>query len=501
MSVVFLSGMSAPAATVDWIRQFGAADGGGLAWGVALDGQRNILVTGTTSGSLGGPAVGRPDAFVSKFDPTGAMQWSRQIGGLRDVSGAAVAADGLGNIYICGQTQEDLGQTHAGGLLDGFVSKFDPAGNLLWTRLQGTNDFDYADGVAADALGNVYVTGSTGGNLASPNSGSTLGGNDAFVVKYNAAGEMIWRRQFGTSRDEGAYAAAVDAAGNLYVGGGTTGSFAGQSNPLGRSDAFLRKYNPDGVEQWTRQFGSSVNEDAFAVSADALGNVFVSGHETISDRIGDAFVSRFDAAGQQYWTKSYDLEAHDTSRGVAADGHGNVYLAGSLHGGSWNLNDNDGRNMAAFVSKYDNDGNLLWTHEVDSAADEMAFAIASDGAGARFIAGVTYGDLAGRVSPGQNAFVAKIVDPQPADFNQDGAVDGADFLAWQRGLGVTHSEPQLSAWREDFGEGAIANTISSQDMSLVPEPAGVSLSLLVLSMRLPSVSRAARTTRTGQRNL
>ena len=89
-----------------------------------------------------------------------------------------VSADGLGNVYISGYTGGSLGGPNAGGN-DAFVSKYDAAGNFQWTRQLGTSASDLSYGVSADGLGNVYFSGYTLGSLGGPNAG----GDDAFVVK------------------------------------------------------------------------------------------------------------------------------------------------------------------------------------------------------------------------------------------------------------------------------------------------------------------------------
>ena len=107
-----------------------------------------------------------------------------------------VSADGLGNVYISGYTYGSLGGPNAGSD-DAFVSKYDAAGTLQWTRQLGTSAIDRSYGVSADGLGNVYISGYTSGSLGGPNAG----GNDAFVSKYDAAGTLQWTRQLGTSVD------------------------------------------------------------------------------------------------------------------------------------------------------------------------------------------------------------------------------------------------------------------------------------------------------------
>ncbi len=123
-------------------------------------------------------------------------------------------------------------------------------GTIDWFRQFGTSFFEQALGTAVDATG-VYVAGLTGGALPGQ---SNSGGTDVFVRKYDFSGNVIWTRQFGTPTDDLARRISVDAGG-VYVTGLTHGTLPGQVSS-GDRDAFVRKYDADGNELWTRQFGS-----------------------------------------------------------------------------------------------------------------------------------------------------------------------------------------------------------------------------------------------------
>ena len=122
---------------------------------------------------------------------------------------------------------------------------------LTGTYQLATND--YANGVATDSSGNVYVTGGTKGGL----DGNTSAGNtDLFVLKYNSSGTKQWTKQLGSSGRDSANAIAIDSSGNLYVAGITYGGLDWNTNS-GANDLFVVKYNSSGTKQWTKQLGSS----------------------------------------------------------------------------------------------------------------------------------------------------------------------------------------------------------------------------------------------------
>lgn len=195
--LVVLSVCSATSAargeSIEWTRQLGTSSSD-YSQGVSADGLGNVYISGRTSGSLAGPIVGADDAFVSKYNAAGTLEWTRQLGTSSSDPSYGVSADGLGNVYISGWTGGSLDGPNA-GLSDAFVSKYDAAGTLQWSRQLGTSTTDASRGVSADGLGNVYISGYTGGSLGGPNAGSS----DAFVSKYDAAGTLQWTRQVGSS--------------------------------------------------------------------------------------------------------------------------------------------------------------------------------------------------------------------------------------------------------------------------------------------------------------
>ncbi len=131
----------------------------------------------------------------------------------------------------------------------------------------GTADIDTAFNVAAPRGGvGAVVVGATTGALDGVNKGS----HDAFIRKYD--GGVVWAEQFGTRGSERATDVTVTSTGVSYVVGLTDGALGFK---VGFSDVFLRKYNRNGVLQWTRQFGTLGRDAARDVTLDSSGNVYV----------------------------------------------------------------------------------------------------------------------------------------------------------------------------------------------------------------------------------
>ena len=408
-SFVALLPVIANAQSLEWVGQLGTSTHD-ESHSVSADGLGNVYISGTTLGSLGGPNAGSNDAFVSKYDAAGTLQWSRQLGTNYGDASYGVSADGLGNVYITGYTRGPLGGFNPGGR-DAFVAKYDAAGTLQWTRQWGTGFEDQSYGVSADGLGNVYITGVTGGWVPPP-----FGGDwDAFVAKYDAAGTLQWSRQLGTVSRDVSNSVSADGLGNVYISGYTIDSLGGLS--AGDYDAFVSKYDSAGTLQWVRQLGSTSEDESRGVSADGLGNVYISGR-TFGNLGGpntgseNAFLSSYDAAGTLQWTRKLGTNTVNTSFGVSADRLGSVYITGYTFGSL------DGPNAGgndAFLSKYNAAGALLWTQQLGTSTGDVSGGVSADSRGNVYISGYTLGSLGGPTAGGEDAFVAKIADvPEPS---------------------------------------------------------------------------------------
>ena len=100
---------------------------------------------------------------------------------------------------------------------------------------------------------------------------------DIFVVKYNGSGTKQWTKQMGSSSHDIAYGVATDSSGNVYVAGSTKGDLNKNTNQ-GSFDLFVVKFNSFGAKQWTKQLGSTSYDEANGISTDSSGNVYVAGY-------------------------------------------------------------------------------------------------------------------------------------------------------------------------------------------------------------------------------
>ncbi len=308
---------------------------------IAVDAGRNAYVTGVTCSTdfptrnsaqavyAGKGNVGC-DAFVTKLDPTGStLVYSTYLGGAKDEAGLAIAADSSGNAYVAGSTtstdfptasplQAGPGRCLDAAVVcrDAFVTKLDASGAIVYSTYLGGAGPDQANGIAADAAGNAYVTGSTASAdfptlqafQSSLGDRGDCGGNcgDAFVVKVDPSGKLVYSTYLGGSGFDNASAIAADAAGNAYVTGVADSSdfpTTSQAPAPARFPAFVAKFSADGSALLFSTYVSPNTDDdrstgGDAIALDAAGKVYVAG-ATLDRLVSDAFVVRLDSSGER----------------------------------------------------------------------------------------------------------------------------------------------------------------------------------------------------------
>ena len=253
---------------------------------------------------------------------------------------------------------------------DPWVVKFNAAGVVLWQKKPGPAEAEQANGVAIDASGNVIVSATTSYPI------------DTWITKYNAAGTRLWTTRFDSGTNDFAYRVAVDSAGNIYA--------AGTNGPLGNGNknAVLVKYNSAGVKQWSKIFGTDQLDECNGIAVDKNNNILLVGTTwgpfagpDPSATSRDAWLAKLNAAGTFVWTKQLDSIDADIDYGnaVAVDSNGNVVVGGLTQG---RFKTTSARGSKAWLAKYTTAGNLSWIEEYAPVGREPDIrGLAVDGTG------------------------------------------------------------------------------------------------------------------------
>jgi beta-propeller repeat-containing protein len=379
-----------------WTRQFGTA-GEDCAKSVSFGGLKTYVAGDFSPSECGDTSIGNIEqqVFLRRYDSSGKLLWTREFGSTKSDRASGVAADSDGNAYVAGVTYGVIGQSSAGGR-DAFVTKFDAVGNALWTSQFGSSEDEEVGGIAVDGNGNVYVSGSTEGALS-----RSHGLSDAFVRKYDAQGNAIWTRQFGSSADDGAVGIAADATG-AYVPGYI-------NKYLFESDVLVIKLDTAGFMVWKTEFGGTGEDEATEVALDGAGNAYVSGWIGGYAKNGDSFLRKYDAAGDLAWSRVFGTSGWDEATSVATDSAGNALIIGKTNG---NLAPVSKGGDDAYIRKYDAAGNVLWTNQFGTGGYDNAWDVAADNGDNPLVAGIVTGAFVGQSWAGEtDGYLTKFVVP------------------------------------------------------------------------------------------
>ncbi len=349
-------------------------------------------------------------------------------------SAKAAATDSNGNIYVVGNTSGSFGSEINQGSQDVFLTKYDSAGNLLWTKLLGSAESANAYSLAVDpASGGVAIAGSVTGDLKPTAIG---GGTDSFVAKYDSDGNQAWLRQVAPASNDQANAISIDASGNIYVGGQVNGAIAAGQTNAGGTDAYLTKLNSQGTLVYHRQFGGTGEDAARQMAIAADGNVVVASVEN-----GHAILTKYNSAdGTSAALWQVDLgDLQGGSVGGLTIAGGEIYLSGTTSnaaldaGGAASVVHASSGGRDAFVfSASDSGGSVTpdFVSYVGTGVSEQGGGVAVTN-GKIYLTGTTTGTFPGQTpnaASAHNLFVAQL--------------DASGNLNWARQYGGFDGESQ-----------------------------------------------------------
>lgn len=404
---IVLVAVNASAQQIEWIRQFGTEESESAA-DVATGPLGQVYVTGSTTGALAGQNFGDRDGFLIEYDTNGVALQTHQFGTSEYDVSVGATVDAAGNVIVGGTTSGSLGGPHFGDY-DVFLMKHDDDFQPQGGRQLGTPETDeiYRHLVDTDSEGNIYILGNTRGHLPGM---TAFGSFDLFIGKYDADGTMQWLQQLGSNAYDFGFSLASDGLGNVYAGGYTEGSFGGAHQ--GGRDAVLVKYDDSGNRQWIRQFGDSALDMIIDVDTDETGNVYVTGLHGSSANL-DTFLAKYNAAGTPQWMRQIASANDEEVNAVTVNETlGTVVVAGRTWGDLYGQNQGSDD---VFLTQYDLSGNLQWSLQLGTTASDYALGMATDNEGNIFVSGSTKGDFGGPSAGGNDAFIFKVsAIPEPS---------------------------------------------------------------------------------------
>lgn len=251
---------------------------------------------------------------------------------------------------------------------------------------------DLGTDIALDSAGDLYMTGAYNYNITSLFHNSS----DVLLVKYDSSGNLLWARSWGGSKEDVGFSDAVDSSGNIYVAGWTT-SFG-----AGGYDALLLKFSSSGSVIWARTWGSPGFDQAWGLTLDPSGNVYVTGLYNQTSTTGKLFLLKYDPSGKLLWQRLWN-GPRGAGINLVRDSSGDLYASGYYSSAASKLD--------ALLLKFDPSGNPIWQRAWGNQTAQGIRA-ALDSSGNAYLTGLYYR------SSTQSSFLLKF--------------DSSGSLVWQR---------------------------------------------------------------------
>ena len=399
-------------------------------WGICTDDSGNLYVTGytvstnfpmqTLTGAYNQTTYGggTRDAFILKFNSSGARIWATYYGGSDIDNGYYICTDNSGNLYVSGETRSTnfptqtltgaYNQSVLGGSQDVFILKFNSSGARIWATYYGGNGWDgwdegYGYSICTDNSGNLNITGMTTSTdfptqtLPGAYNQNTLNSSrDAFILKFNSSCSSLWATYYGGNANDWGLSVCTDNSDNLFFLGRTqstdlpTPTLPGSYNQTtlgGNYDAFISKFNSNGVNLWASYYGGYATDRGLSICTDNSGNFYATGitnspdfstqilagaynQTTYGGGYFDAFILKFNNSCARIWATYYGGSARDEGYGICTDTSGNLYLTGTTQSnanfptqtltGAYNQTTYGGGTWDAFVLKFNSNSARIW---------------------------------------------------------------------------------------------------------------------------------------------
>lgn len=292
------------------------------------------------------------DGYIARYDADGTVAWQKRLGRSSNPNTERfydVIQDTSNNVIAVGTNQTNS-STKA------LLAKYDNDGVLQWQQSIGnhavaTDTRAYA--VGTDASDNIYAAGFADDG---PN------GDDAYIVKVNAAGTIQWQNYYslGSQRDE-FDRLFVTATGDVYAVGYS------RNNAGNKFGGVLVKFNNSGVIQWEKSLVNTASDSLvwYGVVADSSGNVYTSGYSATGGI--RMILAKYNSSGVLQWQKRVTGPGSFTlAEDMDIDTSGGLYITGRT-------------SETGEIYKYDTDGNLQWAREIVHTTSSYTLAVKLEG--------------------------------------------------------------------------------------------------------------------------
>ena len=335
-----------------WAKQLGDRDPDARTY-VTVDKDGNVIVSSSFRGSIdvGGPKTskGLHDVLLTKLSKTGALLWTKQLGGVSDDIGEGIATDAAGNIVLAGSVGGDIdfgaGAIPGTGARDLFLAKYDAAGGYVTARRYDRGPPLGGAFVSLDGGGNVLVGAGVSSSFDFGSGEQTVTDNQILVAKFDSTLALTKVKVFGGAADDYVRGGAGTSTGGIVIAGSFNDTIDFGDGPHTAAgapafDVFVAELDDALAIRWSRAYGDAATQDAYSLAIGAGDDVTVGGFmDGAIDfgggaRTGPAlFLLQLDAAGAHVSSTTFGTTSYASRIGaIATAPDGSLVFGGYLEG-------------------------------------------------------------------------------------------------------------------------------------------------------------------------
>lgn len=326
------------AGSIEWQQSLGGSNFE-YAFSIAETASGQYVVAGYTYSSNGDVTGfhGSNDYWIVKLSVSGAIIWQKCFGGAFYEGTQSFQQTTDGGFIIAGGSNSSDGDVTANyGNADYWIIKLDTAGSIVWQKNFGGSDYEGAYSVQQTSDGGYIIA----GNSSSTNGDITVnhGNNDIWIIKLNSSGSLLWQKSFGGSADDYAYSIKQTSDGGYIVAGSSNSTDGDITASHGNDDAWMIRLNASGNLIWQKCFGGSQNDYAYSVSQTNDGGYIMAGYTESTDGdvsgnhgFSDYWIIKMDTAGSLVWQKCLGGSTNDEARSVEQTSDGGYIVAGGAY--------------------------------------------------------------------------------------------------------------------------------------------------------------------------
>ena len=312
------------------------------------------LAVGITMSGDGiiGANQGGSDLLAVKYDPIGNIEWSRTFGGSgNDIPGDVILVPD-GGYLVAGSTDSSDGDvTSNRGFSDSWIIRLDASGNKLWQKTFGGSSNDTFQSAILTDDGGFLLAGSSGssdGDLTGNN-----GNSDFWILKTDSVGNLIWQKNYGGSRTEVLNQIISHSEGGYFAAGYSNSEDGDVTGGSSSDDYWVIRLDDSGNLVWEKSFVTGSNDSANAITQVDGGDVVIAGQSE-----SDYRVIRIDTEGNVLWDRSYGGSGTDSAEAIYYDYSGMIVVAGNTESNKGDIRESYG-GKDFWVLKLDGEGNPI----------------------------------------------------------------------------------------------------------------------------------------------